>query len=338
VWYKVKRLPNDYADRTDVAFLRVTKNNTLVKQYAVPAVDGSTWKSIYVSFVAETGGQYYLELVIEKPGTVILWDDISLVPETVAVGQSFVGRIASVVGSWFSRVFGVSVATADTGLWCSTPGADAVVEPRADGVSSVVRISPKKVLDAKATYKIIAIGDSTLDDNVVSGITNYHGVAMNGKIVHQWMFTTADKLCTLDDVRLDLSCVRNGTCQNNPRLSCSTDRDCGPASDAAAVCNGQEFKGDECAAFRKKDQTTSVRATARSNAAGGQEIQPVDGYRWAWNFNTSAVETVSISKNTTNPSAPVRRVVAEAQHICLNVVQMPSALHLRFAAVVAVAD
>lgn len=302
VWYNVLKFDKD---RENAAMIRVRGENGFRTQYAIPKdANTGTWKSLYVSFVPSGAGKYYLELVAEKPITV-LWDDVALEPIGPArTTQSWIERTVA----WVRSVFAVRNAQADAGLWCAGGSVTANVEPQSDGVSSLVRIVPPEVLATSTQYKIIARGDASLADGVLDGITNDRGVAMNGEQAHQWIFTTADKLCTLDAVRIDVRCVRNGSCQNNPQKSCTIDSECGAATDAAARCQGEIRSGSACAIFRKKDQKTAIRAIGVSNAAGGQEIRPVDGYRWAWGFNQSGDGVVTVSNRAQNGTAPIQRL------------------------------
>jgi hypothetical protein len=84
-------------------------------------------------------------------------------------------------------------AIAQSENWCASP-ATVTVSTR-DG-STVARVTPTVPMREETQHRVRIIGDETISDGLVQGVTNKAGVAMFGQETSQ--FTTSDRECSVD--------------------------------------------------------------------------------------------------------------------------------------------
>ncbi len=216
---------------------------------------------------------------------------------------NFIARVYQTILNNFKYLFSGSV---NNNAIAATPSADklycvlpATTETKTGytnkATSTIIYLSPQKLLDAQTNYFVVVKGDENLDSNY--GVTSLKKVGMNGSTIfghitnpefngikfknsYTFGFTTlaveseGGGVCVLDDVVLEPDSFLINTADNDV-----TDD----------VANSKLFD-------TKADSDRAVSAWAYS--ADGQLIQPVSGYGWNWNFkidDSSVVDKMNIS-------------------------------------------
>jgi|GEM_PF-3715095 len=256
--------------QTPVAVLGVSRDRPAgqARYYEFAGLPATTqfdqWVHLTKDFATAEAGEYTI-FVGNYANRIGYFDNVELNVFSLAHSDTpsgFFARLWNRVIALLKKI--IPGASAENEVWCFvndltvTPIEESVVANPGtvnERTVSSVTLTPSRVLDPSAAYRIVLIGDRSITDAEVSGIRSTFGVgfhpAQSGGVDQSWQFSTDEDICTLDEVQ-----VTGGT------------------------------------SFTAKGETTDVHASAYHNGAGGLEpIQPIPGYSWTWSWGPRGIET-----------------------------------------------